>query len=445
MTYPRHVPGDRFGLDFPTSIDNLLEQGAEFLTAAFRACAALDADNRVVGIDDAQEFVAGGMGRKLLLRVRYARPQPDLHSELFVKFPRDFGDPLRELFSPLMRAEIDFALLSRQPGFPVEVPRCYFADFHADSASGLLITERIGFGQGGIEPPHDKCQDYELDDPLAHYQALTLALARIAGAHKAGQLGPGLDSHYPPPNPEFTKDRIPYSPTELADKLEKLHNFVERVPQLFPPHLRSRAFLDAFAREAPLFLEHEQRIRRFLASREDYIALCHWNANVDNAWFQRDAAGQLQAGLLDWGSVGQMNLAQAMFGMLCAAETEFLDAHRRDLLHLFVEEYRHSGGPRIEVETLELCLDLAIALLGIAWMLDAPSLIEAQLTDVETLADRHDPRLRSDFLARAQLHLLSVFLHEWQARKIGALIPRLAGLPIGAIGGYTPNGTPSGE
>lgn len=432
MSYPRHVPGDRFNLEFPTSIDSLLEGGAEFLTDAFRACATLDMDNRVVAIDDAREFVAGGMGRKLLLRVRYAQPRPDLHNELFVKFPRDFGDPLRELFSPPMRAEIDFALLSRQPGFPVAVPRCYFADFHADSASGLLITERVRFGQGGIEPAHDKCQDYELDDPLAHYQALTLALARIAGAHKAGRLGARLDEHYPLPDPDSAKDRIPYSPIELADKLEKLRDFIGRAPQLFPAHLRDHAFLAAFTREAPLFLEHEQRIRHFLAAQEDCIALCHWNANVDNAWFQRDATGQLQAGLLDWGSVGQMNLAQALFGMLCAAETEFLDAHRGDLLRLFVEEYRRSGGPNIEVETLELCLDLAVALLGIAWMLDAPSLIETQLTDVATLSSRHDPRLKNDFLARAQLHLLSVFLHEWQARGIGALIPRLASLPGGA-------------
>ncbi|SEB61931.1 hypothetical protein FIV41_20440 [Pseudomonas marginalis] len=425
ISYPIQVTGDLLGLPFPTSIESLIEQGPEFLTLAFRACGALSEDNRVTAINTPQEFFAGGMGRKLLLSVQYENPSDELHTELFLKFPRDFGDPLRELFSPLMEPEIRFALLSRKPGFPVAVPKCYFADYHAASSSGLLVTEKIRFGQDGIEPGYEKCQDYELPDPLAHYKALTQALAKISSAHKAGRLDVDVDLNYTLDiQSASAMNRIPYTPSELEAKLDYLRSFIDRVPQLFPDTLRCKAFLMRFSQQVPLFLEHEDAIRAFLHSSSDYVALCHWNANVDNAWFWKSDQGTLQAGLLDWGSVGQMNIAQALFGMICAAETEFLNAHKQELLHLFVEEYQRNGGPTLDVDTLALHLKLAIATLGIAWMLDAPALIEAQIPEIETILSRHDPRLKNDFLARAQLHLLIVFLNEWQTGNFGELIPQ---------------------
>jgi hypothetical protein len=67
---------------------------------------------------------------------------------------------------------------------------------------------------------------------------------------------------------------------------------------------------------------------------------------------------------------------------------------------------------------------LSVAVLGIAWILDAPSLIEGELPDFARLQGRRDPKLRSSFLARAQLQLLMVFLNEWQAEDIGEALRR---------------------
>jgi len=69
---------------------------------------------------------------------------------------------------------------------------------------------------------------------------------------------------------------------------------------------------------------------------------------------------------------------------------------------------------------------LSIAVLGIAWILDAPSLVEIQIPDVHTVKDRHDPKLMNDFLARAQLHLLIVMLNEWLVDDIGSALERFA-------------------
>jgi hypothetical protein len=420
--YPDYVTGDQLGVEFPTTIEPLLARGPSFLTEAFRASGAINRNNRVVAVTAHQEFFGGGMGRKLLLSVQYERPE-GLHTELFAKFPRMFGDPLRDLFGPLMEAEVRFALLSRQEGFPIPVPKCYFADYDSKTCSGLLITERIAYGEGRIERCYDKCLDYELPNPLGHYRALTKTAARLAGFHKAGKLGEEADRQFPfDPKKIDVGSRIPYTPEQLQEKLRKLQSFAAAHPQLFPGEIGSPQFLERFVREAPLVLEHELAIRSYLNEREDYIALCHWNCNLDNAWFWVDEQGELQAGMLDWGSVGQMNVAQSFYGMTCAAETDFLNQHRRDLMKLFVEEYRRNGGPALDLEEFNFLVKLSIAVLGIAWILDAPSLIEAQIPDVHTVKDRRDPKLRNDFLARAQLQLLVVMLNEWLVEDIGGAL-----------------------
>lgn len=420
VSAPRSVVGDQLRLPFPTTVESLLDLGAPFLTDAFHAAGTLAHDNRVLAIARSQEFFGGGMGRKLLLSLTYARSEPGLHTELFAKFPRDFGDPLRELFGPLMEPEVRFALLSRREGFPITVPKCYFADYHSATQTGLLITERIAYGSGAIEPFQDKCLDYALEEPLAHYRALTRAIARLAGFHRAGHFGAEIDRQFP-----FVPDRIdigariPYTPEQLRQKLDKLRSFVALNRGLFPGPVGSDEFLESFCAEAPLVLEHEFEIRKHLNDQADYIALCHWNLNLDNAWFWRDRAGELHAGLLDWGSVAQMNVAQSFYGMTCAAECAFLERHESELMRLFVEEYRSSGGPPLDIEAFTRLVKLSIAVLGIAWILDAPALIEGRLPAIRDVPDRFDARLRGDFLARCQLQLLIVMLNEWRVHGVG--------------------------
>jgi hypothetical protein len=424
---PRTVDGGYLGVPFPPTIETLVEQGPDFLTAAFHAAGSLSADNRVIAVIDRTEFFGGGMGRKLLLSLEYAKAQPGLHTDLFVKFPRDFGDPLRALFGPLMEAEVRFALLSRRQGFPIRVPKCYFADYNAATTSGILITERIDYGHGRIEPCHAKCMDYLMKDPLGHYRALVHSMASLAGAHKSGTLGPDVDRDFPFDAQRVDVGaRIPYTPEQLQGKLDKLRSFAAAHPQLLPTELRSSAFLEEFSAAAPLVLQHEQEIRTYLNGNPEYVALCHWNLNPDNAWFWTDDAGEIHAGLLDWGSVGQMNVAQAFFGLTCSAETDFLNEHKRELMAQFVAGYRAHGGPIITLGELALLYKLSVAVLGIAWILDAPSIVEGQIPDLGKVRDRYDPALTDDFLARAQLQILTVFLNEWLKDDIGAALRQFA-------------------
>ena len=289
MTVLAWVPGDMLGLDIPAHSEALRAGGADFLTNAFRASGALAADNKVARITQFEECPGGSTGRKLLLSVEYERPASHLHTDLFVKFSRDFDDEIRDRAKIQMELEVRFAALSRFPGFPIAVPVCFFADYHRETGTGILITQRVAFGRGGIERHYEKCLDYEMPVPLEHYQALVKAVARLAGTHKAGRLPASVAQQFPFDASKLSvSDRAAYSAAQLQKRVERFSGFAAKFPQLLPENITSPGFISRLADEVSRFPQHEAAINRFLSNTPEFIALCHWNANVDNAWFWRN-------------------------------------------------------------------------------------------------------------------------------------------------------------
>lgn len=420
------VRGDVTGLAIPAHADALRAGGATLLSTAFQAFGSLDPGTRVARITRFENCPGGSTGQKLFLSVEYDPPAPQLHGDLFVKFSRDFSDPLRDRGRFEMASEVRFAALSRLADFPVSVPRAYYADYHQESGTGVLITQRIPFGVGGIEPQHQKCLDHELADPASYYRAIVTALARLAGAHKGGRLRADVDVQFPfDPQAAAAADRIRYDERQLRELVTAYAEFATKYPQLLPASIRAPGFVSALERDACRFLAHEATIKQFLQSNHDLVALCHWNAHIDNAWFWRDAAGALQCGLIDWGRVRQMNVAYALWGSLSGASLEVWDRHLQEFLELFAGEFHAHGGPRLDVEELKLNLQLYIATMGLAWMLEAPARILFRLPEAAGASGPHDPVFRRSETARNQLHIFTVFLHLWQTQDFGASLDRL--------------------
>jgi hypothetical protein len=415
----RSATGDQFGIPFPADTAALQEAGSQFLTDAFRATGALDG-NSVARITELREVAGGSTGRKVVLSVEYEEAAPGLQSELFVKFSRDFDNPIRDRGKTQMEPEVRFASLSRAAGFPIAVPTVMFGDYDRESGTGILITERITFGCNGIERQYHKCLDYEMPQPLEHYRALVTALARLAGAHRSGRLPADLTAFFPLDVGAATVgDRKPLSEGALDRRLTQLADFAQAHPGLLPANVAAAEFLSRIRTDAPRIAAHEDFITHQLASDTDYVALCHWNANVDNAWFWHD--GGLQCGLMDWGCVGQMNLGMALWGAMSAAETPMWDCHLDELLQVFVAEVGSSGGPALDPNRLRRHTLLYAATMGVAWLLDVPALIRKRYGD-SIPADRTDPRIKEDESVRAPLQMLSNLLSLWERHRIGDLL-----------------------
>ena len=414
------VSGDRHGLAFPADPATLRAAGARFLTEAFQASGVLG-DNTVARVSGFREVGGGSTGRKVVLSVEYDKPTPDLHTELFVKFSRDFDDPARDRGRTQMEPEVRFARLSRAPDFPIAVPSVQFADYHRQTGTGILITERIRFGTNGVERQYHKCLDYEMLDPLAHYRALLTALARLAGTHRSGRLPADLTAHFPLDVTAATVgERAPLTAGRLDRRVARLIEFIDNHPGLVPANVGSAEFLARLRDEVPRVADHEHALARLLAADVDYVALCHWNANVDNAWFWRDADGALRCGLMDWGCVSQMNLGMALWGAMSGAETEMWNHHLDELLDLFVAELHGYGGPTLDPDRLRQHTLLYAAAMGVAWLLDVPALLRKRFEAMPN--SRRHPLIRSDEGVRAPLQMLSNLLFLWERHRVGELL-----------------------
>jgi hypothetical protein len=424
----RWVTGDHFGLSIPADPAALRAGGTAFLTQAFRASGALAANNAVTRISGFQQVPGGSTGRKLLLRIEYEEPEPHAHTDLFVKFSRDLDNPVRDRGKTQMESEVLFASLSGAPGFPITVPATQFADYHRDTGTGILIAERIRFGANGIERQYHKCLDYEMPDPLEHYRALLTALARLIGYHRSGRLRPEQAGQFPVDlQAAQVGERVPISADKLDRRLQRLVEFAATSPGLLPANVCSPQFISRLRADAPRFLQHEPAVWSHLTGQTDYLALCHWNANVDNAWFWRDADDLMHCGLLDWGCVGQMNVAMALWGAMSGAETDMWDRHLNDLLRIFVAEIRTCGGPDLDVDDLHDQLMLYVGIMAVVWLFDVPALIRSRFDAAARSLSRKDPRIKDDEGVRAPLQMLTNALNLWETRNFGELLDKALG------------------
>ena len=418
----RWVAGDTFGQPIPADPIALRAGGTRFLTDAFRVSGALAPDNRVTGITSFQEIDGGSTGRKVALSVDYDKPEPHLHTDLFVKFSRDLDNPTRDRGKTQMDSEVRFAQLSRTPAFPIAVPAVLFGDYQRETGTGILITERIRFGSNGIEDQYHKCLDYEMPEPVEHYRALLTALARLSGTHRSGRLPAKLTSQFPLDVQAATVGERPRLAVEkLHRRLDELAELADKQPGMLPANATEPDFLALLRDDVPRVAQHEHTVGRLLASDSDYIGLCHWNANVDNAWFWRDAEGVLCCGLLDWGCVSQMNLGMAIWGAMSGAETDLWNQHLDDLLDCFATEFHGCGGPHLDPDRLRRYILLYAATMGVAWLLDVPALIRRRF-GADVPSDRKDPRIKNDEGLRAPLQMLSNVLNLWQHHRIGDLL-----------------------
>ena len=351
----RRVAGEIFGLEIPADAKTLISDGTDFLTKAFHASGALPTNNSVSCIVEAEEFLGGGTGKKLLLTVAYAMPEPNLPERLFIKFSRNFDNELWDRARFMMISEANFAVLSRSPDFPVAVPACLFADIESQSSTGLIITECITYGRNGVEALYPKCMDYSVPAPVEHYKAILKGLAKLSGAHRGGRLSPDFDRKFPYDRKQASAVFALRAPEEkLIQRANRMFDFVERYPKLFPQNVRAPGFREQFIRDIPDLVAAEGRIREVLYGNPEFIAFAHWNANIDNCWFWRNAQGILQCGFMDWANAGQISVAQSVSGAISGAEPFIWNEHLDELLAVFIEEYAANGGSRLSLDELRL-------------------------------------------------------------------------------------------
>jgi len=404
------APGDHYGLKFPISLLLLREFGPEFLTAAFRASGAISEDNEVTEIVELKPLGIMGASENAFLTVAYARSEPGLQTELFVKFPPE-GVDYKYALTVMSQGEVEFLRLSQTVALPMPVAKYYYCDYCSSTSNYILITERIAFGVPPIEPAYRKGRDHLVPDIEGHYRVLAKSLAKLVAAHKTGAMGYGLEASFP-----FPRAARDFNPIDnLEENIDRLIDFIARIaPHLFPAGAADVEFLKTWREDLIFGLTHKDAVIAYLHSDVDYTGLCHPNLNVDNAWYWRDAAGELQVGLLDWGGVGQMSIAQALSGMLMMPDPDLYLQLRQDAIATFVDECAASGGMRLDPAKLLFHYKASLYSTAICTIIGVVVnfLFRLPEEDYKPMVDRFDSRLQESGLSSAIIWIDNI-LREW--------------------------------
>ena len=105
-------------MSFPADPAALRDGGVAFLTNAFHASGALGGQNRVARIARCEEVPAAAPVARWCWTSTTEEPHAELPTELFVKFSRDFDDPVRDRGRTQMESEVQVRGTVAAPGFP---------------------------------------------------------------------------------------------------------------------------------------------------------------------------------------------------------------------------------------------------------------------------------------------------------------------------------------
>eukprot|EP00930_Biecheleria_cincta_P055349 TRINITY_DN41675_c0_g1_i1.p1 TRINITY_DN41675_c0_g1~~TRINITY_DN41675_c0_g1_i1.p1 ORF type:complete len:570 (+),score=136.51 TRINITY_DN41675_c0_g1_i1:89-1798(+) len=403
----KNLPGDYHGMTFPHSEAQLMDPqwGVKWLTKAFIKTGAMTPDNEVteMSMQNVTGDVSGGAGLKYLLKVKYKKDKPYLHTDLFVKLPHEPKGSDRYFVSVMWghdRPETIFNIWLNT-FVPFKVPKMYFCDINKDSTNFILITEQIKFaklgektefGPGDIEPAYNKYSDFEMRDggPM-YYLAACKNLGKMAAYHKTGRLHPDVEAMFPMPDP------VPSMPKDLPGtdatakkqaqgQFDLFHRFMsETAVNAFPKEITSKAWLDELKSQIDIMRDFGAEIHCFssgcgMPTPNDYIVLTHNNLQVDNCIYHHDDANELQVGMLDWGvlACGPF-ISSIMMGCVSGAQVDVFIEYYERFVQAAVDSYHEHGGPKLDMERMKIASELQVC----GWVCGLAANTQAVLKDVK--------------------------------------------------------------
>jgi hypothetical protein len=125
---------------------------------------------------------------------------------------------------------------------------------------------------------------------------------------------------------------------------------------------------------------------------------------------------------MDWGCVGRMNLAMAIWGAMCSAETDVWNEHLGELLTEFAAEFHRHGGPSVDVDVLVGHVLMYASVMGMTWLLDVPSYVRSQVPDLHADSTRFDPAIRDVESVRCRLQMMTNILTLWATHGVDRIL-----------------------
>mmetsp|Transcript_62697 Transcript_62697/g.178022 ORF Transcript_62697/g.178022 Transcript_62697/m.178022 type:complete len:529 (+) Transcript_62697:2279-3865(+) len=473
----RNDPGEFWKIPFPRTPEELKSMGPAWLTKAMHAAGTLPADNEVVKFTrfqvkagdvtkegTADENMWGGAGCKVLLSVEYKNGPGDLTEGMFIKMPFEFSGKNERYKNSITLASMDWSevmYLNVLAGkTPVRTPRCYFADMNRSTTNSIIIMETIPYaaagttdvGPGEFFPAAGKYRDWDIPNVVDLYYAHAKCLAQFCAFYKqASQVTEQLDLCFVDEGSfRFRQGLNGYTASlSMAERDEKFTGFLQDpslmafafssgfptnvatsfvqlgvdfclkvAPHYFPAALVEKNFSDRVFGQMHEMAHYLPELGFYTQLMPEYFSLAHPNAQIDNAFFWRDAQGTTVAGLTDFGSSSHVPMPIMLGGGWCGAEPEMMDEHEEGLTRVFVDEFEKACGIHLGFDDFYLHVKLSqiATFCGCCANLGGVYRIMPK-AEWKTVKSRFDPKIDNTFLLRCYTVQIIFLLALWQKRS----------------------------
>lgn len=454
--------GEYWGIKFPFSPQMLREMGPEWLTLAMHTAGTLpknDAVTKFIEFDvkaedvtkqDAENAKWGGAGLKILLGVEFKNGGTQ---SMFIKMPHEYttkNERVKNSFGNggmMDWSEVTWYNVcgGRFGRLPFKSPKMYFCDMCRHTTNFINIVERIPYAPTGTMqvapgqyyPAPEKYKDWALpnngvDLYYAHAKALaqffawcrmtskkTDQLERVFGANPATKpihdfvkaagaynskardatISKGLTSD---PAIKGAAAAMGFAPSTAKGFLDLGVEFITNVcPQAMPKELVAKPYVDKLKAEAEEMSSYCGEMNFYMAAIPEFASLCHPNAQVDNAFYWKNQAGEVQCGLLDWGGVSHSNIPTCIGNGWMGAEPEVMAEHEEKLIKLFIDEYALVTGFIFDLEDLFMNMKLAQCSVFFGCLANVGTALRILKKDEwAKIKGRKDPRIDENFLLR---------------------------------------------
>lgn len=464
--------GELYGLEFPFTVKMLKEMGPAWLTKAFHAAGSLPRTNHVTKIASCVELpmsgydAAGGAGMKGLITVEYAQPDPDLHTDLFVKVPFAEEDNMTWRMNMSFFGDPDGAEVSVYTFLayllPFRIPKPYYADIARATTNYLIVTEKINFAPKKkkcspyeIHPACGKYQDYDLVDPVQPYYALMRAMARMAAWDHQGRFdrvkqifeestyarfggrskvladretqAAAVSAATPAQMEAHRRETYKAMIAQAAKKLktftrhwENCRRFMtELAPWMFPEDCKEQKFLDGLKPQLELLFKIGTVISTYCTEgpkSKNMFGLIHPNLQVDNAFFWTDEEGRYHAGLFDWGGCGYQPYAGVFLACVSGALPEVYLEHEERWFRCFADEYKRFGGGELDADELvrQSRLMFSMSMVGIVTNVSVQAMNLTTEEEWKTITNKFDERVMGRWNVRCQACAAECAMPVWR-------------------------------
>mmetsp|Transcript_75622 Transcript_75622/g.200613 ORF Transcript_75622/g.200613 Transcript_75622/m.200613 type:complete len:200 (+) Transcript_75622:1-600(+) len=185
------------------------------------------------------------------------------------------------------------------------------------------------------------------------------------------------------------------------------------------------ACLDRFFSEAREMGQYVAEMSFWDQMHPELWMLCHPNAQLDNAFYWKNAAGDIRCGLIDFGMTQYNSMTSCIGNGWMGAEYDMLDEHEEGLVKCFIDCYHTETGVRFDYDDFYMHVKLTQAIVFYGCCVNVRWLYTLMKKDAwKDIKDRRDKRVDNAFLIRCYYVQLVLFLGMWRRRSPYAMFRR---------------------